>query len=135
MKKLWSPVFVAGFVGALSAQAGQHKTPAPKPTTVVGCVAQSSGTYRLDDAIISTDTDVDTQQRPSPEASATPKMLSYLLTGADVHAHVGHKVEVTGTVVSDKMSKAASDVKGAPGMKLIGTLNAKSVKMVSVTCP
>ena len=135
MKKLWLPLFLVGMVGALSAQAGRQNTPSAKATTIVGCVAQSDGTYRLDHAIISTDMDTDTQQRPSPEASATPKMLSYLLAGGDVKAHVGHKVEVSGTVSNEKTSKDIAEMKGAPGMKLVGTLHVKSVKMVSATCP
>jgi hypothetical protein len=135
MKKLWLPVLVAGVVGAQSALAGQQKMPTVKPTTIVGCVAESRGMYRLDHAIISIDTDADTQQRPSTEASATPKMLSYMLTGADVKAHLGHKVEVTGTMSSEKTPKDTAETKGAPGMKLVGTLNVKSLKMVSATCP
>jgi hypothetical protein len=135
MKKLWLPLFLFGMVGAVSAQAARQNTSSPKPTTIVGCVAQSNGAFRLDHAIVSTDMDADTQQRPSPEASATPKMLSYLLAGADVKAHVGHKVEATGTVSSEKTSKGAGEMKGVPGMKLVGTLDVKSVKMVSATCP
>lgn len=135
MKTLWLPVLVASFTGLASAQSKPQSTPTAKPTTIVGCVAHSSGTYRLDHAVISIDTDVDTQQRPSTEASATPKILSYILAGADVKAHVGHKVEVTGTVSSDTTSKESAALKGAPGMKLAGTMNAKSVKMVSMTCP
>lgn len=135
MNKWWLTVLVAGVVGAQSVPAGQQKMPTAKPTTIVGCVAQSRGGYRLDHAIISTDTDADTQQRPSTEASATPKMLSYLLIGGDVKAHLGHKVEVTGTVTSDKTSKDSADVKATPGMTLAGTLNVKSLKMVSATCP
>jgi hypothetical protein len=106
-----------------------------KPSTVVGCVAQSGALYRLDHAIVGTDPDVDTQNRPATEASATPKMMSYTLVGADLKAHIGHKVEVTGTISSDKTSKDTAEIKGVPGMKRVGTLNVKSVKMVSVTCP
>ncbi len=70
-----------------------------KLSTITGCVAQSGALYRLNQAIIGTDPDVDTQARPSPEG--TPKMLSYALIGADLKAHLGHKVEVTGTLTSD----------------------------------
>ena len=135
MNKLWLPVLVVTCVGTLAAQAGQQKTAAVKPITVIGCVAQSEGAYRLDHAMVGTDIDSETQQRPSTEASPTPKMLSYMLTGADVKSHLGHKVEVTGTMSSDKTSKDAAGIKNAPGMKLAGTLNVKSVKMVAATCP
>src|SRR5688572_12870628 len=147
MKKLLMILLLAGFVGAMAAQAGQQNTPATratkpatgkdsmKPSTVIGCVAQSGAAYRLDHAIVGTDPDVDTQNRPGTEASATPKIMSYTLVGADLRAHLGHKVEVIGTISSDKVSKDGVEIKGVPGMKLAGTLNVKSVKMVSNTCP
>ena len=141
MTKLFMVVFLASYVGALPAQAGQKgDKPATgkdsmKPSTITGCVAQSGARYRLDHAIVATDPDVDTQNRPATEASPTPKIMSYALTGADLKAHVGHKVEVTGTISSDKTSKDTAEIKGVPGMQLVGTLNVKSVKMVSQTCP
>ena len=106
-----------------------------KPTTITGCVAQSGTVYRLDHAMVAVDIDTDTQNRPGTEASATPKMMSYILMGGDVKAHVGHKVEVTGAMSSDKTSKANVGIKGAPGMELSGTLNVRSVKMISAMCP
>ncbi len=144
MKKILTAVFLASFVGAVPAQAGQHNVPAVKdqkpatskdsmkPSTITGCVAQSDARYRLDHAIVATDPDVDTQSRPGTEASATPKMMSYTLVGAELKLHLGHKVEVTGTISNDKTSK---DIAGPPGMKIVGTLNVTSVKMVSKTCP
>ena len=135
MKKLFMVVFLAGLVWAGSAQAGQQKTAAAKSSTISGCIAQAGASYRLDHAIVATDPDVDTQNRPAPEASPTPKMISYTLVGGDLKAHVGHKVEVTGTMSSDTTSKGAAEIKAAPGVKLVGTLNVKSVKMISETCP
>ena len=148
MKKLLMVVLLASFVGAVAAQAGQQNMPANKgqkpatdkdsmkPSTITGCVAQSGALYRLDHAIVGTDSDVDTQNRPSTEASPTPKMmLSYTVMGADLKAHLGHKVEVTGTISTEKTSKDTAAAKGVPGMKLVGTLNVKSVKMVSEACP
>ena len=145
MKNLCMVVFLASFIGALPAHAGLQNTAdkgqkaAPvkggKPSTITGCVAQSDALYRLDHAMVGTDSDVDTQNRPATEANATPKMMSYTLVGGDVKAHVGHKVEVTGTISNDKTSKAAAGIKGASEMKLVGTLNVQSVKMVSNTCP
>ncbi len=145
MKKLLMIVLLGGLVDALPAQAGQQNTPANiqkpadkgtvKPSTITGCVAQSGAVYRLDHAIVGTDPDVDTQNRPSTEARPTPKTMSYTLTGADVKAHLGNKVEVSGTISSEKSAKDTASVKGAPEAKLVGTLNVKSVKMVSTTCP
>lgn len=139
--KFFMVAFLAGYVGALPALAGQTgRKPATakdgmKPSTITGCVAQSGALYRLDHAIVATDPDVDTQNRPGTEANATPKIMSYTLVGGDLKAHLGHKVEVTGTISSDTTSKQTAEVKGVPGMTLAGTLNVKSVKMVSETCP
>jgi len=147
MRKLLMVVSLAGFVSALPAHAAQQDSPggkgqkpaadrdSMKPITITGCVAQSGTVYRLDHAVIAVDTDIDTQNRPATEASPTPKMMSYALVGTDVKAHVGHKVEVTGTMSSSKTSKDAAGIKEIPGMKLVGTLNVKSVKMVSNSCP
>ena len=144
MRNLFLIVFLAGFVGAVPAQTGQQKTdkgqkPATgkdtmKPSTITGCVAQSGAGYRLDHAIVATDPD-DTQNRPGTEASTTPKIMSYAVTGADLKVHVGHKVEVTGMISSDKTPKDTAEIKSVPGMQLVGTLAVKSVKMVSETCP
>ena len=147
MRKLLMVVIPAVCVAALPAHAGQQNISASsgqkpatdrdtaKPITVTGCVAQSGAVYRLDHAIVGVDTDVDTQNRPATEARATPETMSYALIGTDVKAHLGHKVEVTGTMSGNKPSKDAAGTKTAPGTKLVGTLNVKSVKMVANTCP
>lgn len=126
---------LVSFVWVLPTGAAQQKPALQKPSTITGCVAQSGAVYRLDHAIAATDQDVDTQNRPATEASPTPKMMSYALVGGDLKAHVGHKVEVTGTVATDKPSKAVAEIKAAPGMKFVGTLNVTSLKMVANTCP
>ena len=135
MKKRLLVVLLAGLGWVMPAQAAQQKAAAVKPSTITGCVAQSGAVYKLDHAIVATDQDVDTQHRPATEASPTPKMMSYALVGSDLKAHVGHKVEVTGTISTDKPSKAAAEIKESPGAKLVGTLNVKSFKMVANTCP
>ena len=82
MNNLFMIVFLAGIVGAVPAQAGQQKLPADnsqkatgndsmKPSTITGCVAQSGALYRLDHAIVGTDPDVDTQNRPATELNRT----------------------------------------------------------------
>lgn len=138
---------IAGLVTVQTAQAAGQTMPADKgqparaatdgnkPITVTGCVAQSGAVYRLDHAIVATDPDVDTQNRPGTEARANPEMVSYLLIGSDPKAHLGHKVEVAGTLSNDKPSKDTAGIKEAPGMKLAGTLNVKSLKMVGAACP
>ena len=149
MRKLLTVMVVAGVVTVQAAHAVQQTIPAgqgkpspaadadrgSKPITVTGCVAQAGAVYRLDHAIVPTDPDVDTQSRPGTEARANPEMVSYLLSGSDVKAHLGHKVEVAGTLSNEKTPKDAAGIKAVPGMKLVGTLNVKSLKMVGAACP
>jgi hypothetical protein len=140
MRTLSIVVFLVGCIAAVPGRAALQKGESQatgkdgaKLSTITGCVAQSGALYRLNQAIIGTDPDVDTQTRPSPEG--TPKILSYALIGADLKAHLGHKVEVTGTLTSDGASKDTTAIKEIPGMKPAGTLTVKTVKMVAETCP
>jgi hypothetical protein len=98
-----------------------------KSMTVTGCVAEKDGHYMLNNAMMAGDS----------------KAMAYDLTGGELKGHVGHKVEVTGSTDSkmmdkgkmDKMDKDKMD-KDKMGMSdMRGTLQVKSVKMVSVTCP
>jgi hypothetical protein len=102
-----------------------------KPTVVTGCVAAGSeaGHYMLTNGMMAGDT----------------MGKSYNLMGGDLKAHVGHKVEVTGTMDQDKMGKdkmkkdtMANDKMGKDKMAMSEThdaLQVKSVKMISSTCP
>ena len=144
MNKFTAFVLFVGFVGSLSAQAGQKDMPATmekdvmKPMTVTGCVAQSGAMYKLDHAMTSAD-----MKNVSSADMKSKHMMSYMLMGGDLKAHVGHKVEVTGTMSKDTASKGmekdkmANDAmhKDAAGMMMGGTLQVKSVKMISATCP
>ena len=59
---------------------------------------------------------------------------SYRLDGTEntLTPHVGHKVEITGTLEERPASAAAG---GASSNAPAGTLKVDSVKMVSTTCP
>lgn len=148
MKKFTTMVLFVGFVGSLAAQAGQKDMPATmekdmmKPIMVTGCVAQSGGMYKLDHAMMSADMKTaDTKNTASPEMKSK-HMMSYMLVGGDLKAHVGHKVEVTGTMSKNTMStdmakdKMPNDAmhKDATAM-MGGTLQVKSVKMITAACP
>ena len=70
-------------------------------------------------------------------ASAAAKM-SYRLDGTEttLTPHVGHKVEITGTVDEQRpASAAAGGTTSASSNAPAGTLKVDSVKMVSTTCP
>jgi hypothetical protein len=108
-----------------------------KPTVVTGCVAAGSeaGHYMLTNGMMAGDT----------------MGKSYNLMGGDLKAHVGHKVEVTGTMDSDKMmgkdamkkdamkkDTMAKDTMAKDKMamsEMHDALQVKSVKMISSTCP
>ena len=109
-----------------------------KSMSVTGCVAEKDGHYMLNNAMM---------------AGAT-KAESYGLMGGDLKAHVGHKVEVMGTMDSKMMDKGKMDKMDKDKMSkdkmmekdkmdkdkmamsdMHGTLHVKSVKMMSATCP
>ena len=109
-----------------------------KPMMVTGCVAAGSMAdhYMLTNGMMAGDT--------------TGK--SYDLMGGDLKAHVGHKVEITGTMddgkmmgkgkmmSKDKMDKDKMD-KDKMSQDKMGmadahaALHVKSVKMIAATCP
>ena len=64
-------------------------------------------------------------------------MMSYMLSGGDLKAHVGHKVEVTGMVEkakAGKMDKMGKMDKKMDGKMMGETLKVKSVKMLAANC-
>lgn len=114
-----------------------------KPMMVTGCVAQSDGMYTLDHAMMSTDMKHVDMKTMSTADMNTKHMMFYSLMGGDLKAHIGRKVDVTGTLSKGTMSRdmAAAKMpndaahKDAAAMMMGGTLQVKSVKMISATCP
>lgn len=109
-----------------------------KPMMVTGCVAAGSadGHYMLTNGMMAGDT----------------AGKSYDLMGGELKAHVGHKVEITGTLddgkmmgkhkmmSKDKMDKdaMAKDKMSKDAMhtaEMHNMLHVTSVKMMSATCP
>jgi len=136
MKKVLSAFCVLTFAGTVvAAQSGagapgQEKPAAAGAITVSGCVAPGTGAdqFQLTNASMGS-------AAADKEKAATdkPKMglATYnLVGGTNLKAHVGHRVEVTGTLAKpDPSAKPA----GADAPR--GTLNVTNVKMVSSTCP
>ena len=136
MKKLVTAVCCACVVGAAGLSAAQadkmgkmdKMEKGMKSMTVTGCVAEGTGGhYMLNNAMM-----------PGMKGDAK----SYDLMGGDLKAHVGHKVEVTGSMDGkkmdkDKMGKMEKDKmdKDKMGMAKHDVLNVKSVKMLASTCP
>ena len=130
MKRLMTAVYCACLMGAAAAaQTGStdkmDKDKMGKPTMVTGCVAAGSMAdhYMLTNGMMAGDT--------------TGK--SYDLMGGDLKAHVGHKVEITGTMddakMKDKMmSKDKMDKDKMGKGETHGALHVTSVKMIAATC-
>ena len=112
--------------------------------TVSGCVAagKDAGGYMLTNAMMmGAATDKDHTANP---AMSGGHMMSYELVGGDVKAHMGHKVEVTGTMSKmdmdrmgkmDKMDKMAKDKAMSDKAMKAMQLKVTSVKMIAATCP
>ena len=70
----------------------------------------------------------------SGSGAAASAKASYRLDGTEttLTPHVGHKVEITGTL---EEQRPASGAAGGATSATAGTLKVDSVKMVSTTCP
>jgi hypothetical protein len=68
--------------------------------------------------------------------AASAAKVSYRLDGTEttLTPHVGHKVEITGTVEEQRPASAAGGASASSNAPA-GTLKVDSVKMVSTTCP
>ena len=131
MKRMMTAVCCACLMGAAAAaQTGSMdkmdkdkmgKDKMSKPMMVTGCVAAGSetGHYMLTNGMMAGDT--------------TGK--SYDLMGGELKAHVGHKVEVTGTMDGGKMGKGKMTKDKMAMSDMHTALHVTSVKMIAATCP
>ena len=140
---------VAGSAGVLSAQTGStdyswtdEKAVKNKAMLLTGCVAESgeAGHYLLTNAMMTGDHLSSTTGTAGMEGSVKDASmehgLRYELKGENLKAHVGHKVEVTGTTNDGKTNKKDTNGSITGGTKDgPATLTVKSVKMLSTTCP
>jgi len=90
-------------------QAGQ----APKEHTMTGCLQKTADGFVVQNT-----------------AEKGPKTIGIVESKEKLDAHVGHKIDITGTAVPNK---EAEDKKGTP--KAAHYMNITAVKMVSTTCP
>jgi hypothetical protein len=137
---------VAGLVGLSAQTPPVDKTDRAindKPVTVTGCVVEgASASYTLTNAqvtgpLASAPTTAGTAGTQSTEKSASMEHgTSYQLKGGDLKAHVGHRVEVTGTTSDEKRTDKSANVGTTDTTKdMPSILTVKSVKMLSTTCP
>jgi len=132
---LCASVLAMGCTIALSAQSGMADKPKDekmakdaKTVAVTGCVAEADGHFMLNNA--------------TWEGTAKPATVA--LSGGTLKPHVGHKVEVTGTMKAmdtgamNKDATAKPDAMAGHDMKkdaaMAGTLPVKDLKMIAATC-
>ena len=139
MKRTILPMFVLACATVALAQTPPPSQPPPaqgaKPgsVTVSGCLAEGTpaGHFMLNNAMMIPG--AMKKEGAPPMATGDKSMTaSYMLMGGEnLKAHVGHKVEVTGTFgMAPKM-----DEKSATAKPMARELNVQSVKMISATCP
>jgi hypothetical protein len=96
-----------------------------KPTgaiTMVGCVAAGTdGQYTLTNATLPPVQD---------QSKEGMKPTTYDLVGGQLKAHVGHKVEVTGSTAADAPGKS----KKTKTAEMRDSITVKSVKMLATSC-
>ncbi len=124
--------------------------------TMTGCVAagNEAGRYLLTNAMMMggmKDKEMMNSKDKMPKDKTQPgmggHMMSYeLVGGGDMRMHMGHKVEVTGTMSKSDMARMhkmgsmdqmdKGKMAGMPDKDMNPMkLNVKSVKMVSASCP
>jgi hypothetical protein len=114
------------------AEPGKPSPPTPKAATVVvtGCVAQSTDGpgYMLNEATMAPRPIANkASDRPVAAPSGDKMVASYMLEGGDMKRHVGHKVEISATVVAE--NTMAMDHKD-----IAGTLKVGAVKVIATGC-
>jgi hypothetical protein len=158
MKRVLTGSFLAAaFAVGLSAQTTPPQTTPPTPqsqppmqeskdaaktVTVTGCLkaGDSAGSFQLSDLKWGNKDKspgaVGTSGTPAPPAAiASATSLKINPGSTKLSEHVGHQVEVTGTVSDKAPSAAPSDpASSRPSSASSPTIDARSVRMVSQTC-
>lgn len=118
------------------------------PVTVTGCVVEATaGQYTLTNAVMTNKgREMSADKMPADKMPGDMKHheMTYKLAGdSDLKPHVGHKVQVTGTVGKmDKetghtaaMNKDRPAAAADKAMMNPGALTVTSLTMISATCP
>jgi len=130
---LCASVLAMGCTIALSAQSGADKpkddkmAKDAKTVAVTGCVAEADGHFMLNNATWA--------------GATTPATVA--LTGGTLKPHVGHKVELTGTMKAMDKDAMKKDAMAKPEATtgtvkkeaaMAGTLDVKELKMIAASC-
>ena len=152
--RIWSAACTAialGTTGAVLAQAPSSQTSqqstSAKTLTVTGCVqpAQQQGTtgttgttpgasqikFVLTNAALGTTATTGTTGAAAPPSTAIASQYKLDTDESKLSPHVGHKVEITGTVEQP----SATEQKPPASAANSPTLKVDSVRMVATTCP
>ena len=156
-KTLITSVLATAMCAGLAAQAAQTAPPAQVPTppaaarasapdvfVVQGCVQPSvnavsatpdavgtAGSFSTATPYILTSVEKPTGTSGSSAGSAVASVYQLSADDSKLIPHVGHKVEISGTVVSSDKSTAASS---APGAAPSPTLKVENVRMIAASC-
>jgi len=146
MKKVLAGTFAAALLAVgVSAQTPPQNPPmqenkdAAKTHTVTGCLkaGDTPESFMLSDLKWKDDKAVGTSGATTPAAPPVAATSLKLIPSASTKLsdHVGHTVEVTGTI-GDKAagSAAPSDPAARPSASAQTALNVRNVRMVSATC-
>ena len=154
-KRVWSGVLASIFCGTVAVAAaqdpstGQSGAASGKSMTVSGCIQKaepSAGVTGTAGSTAASDTTkfvlknvssagagtagtAGTAGAASSAAGATASEYRLDADDAKLSPHVGHKVEITGTVDKSAGGAASTAASASPKLKV------DSVKMVSTTCP
>jgi hypothetical protein len=122
-------------------QPSTSRAKAGESVTITGCVAETTGHYMLTQAMLVKPAPVRTPVAAGATGTTAQKPRAddqtYELIGAQVKAHAGHRVQVTGTMPSagsDGNAPASADP-ARTAHPIAGTVTVKSLKMLSKTCP
>lgn len=136
---------VSVFAQAPKDQMGQKPMKHDGPITVSGCVTAGTAAdeFMLTNAMMMGKM-MDKEKMDKPGMSGDHMMSYHLVGGTNLKAHVGHKIEVTGTMSkmdmdmtakTDTTSKMEKDKRMAHKDMKAAKLNVTSLKMISATCP
>ena len=150
MKRVIAGTFMATvFAVGLSAQAPAPQSQpqsqpaeskdAAKNVTVTGCLkaGDTPESFMLSDLKWASDKAVGTTGSAAPAISATSVKLVGSPSSGKLADHVGHTIEVTGSIEkADKAPSAAADPAAKPpaSSSSAPALNVRNVKMVAATC-
>lgn len=151
MKRFQSSMFVA-VACALAVSASAQTTPpaagvtqptfgAEKKVTITGCLERAKESTTTSDRtafmlniVPNSPTTIGTTGTSASDRA--PKVSSYRLDGEDskLSPHVGHKIEITGTVVEDKPMSATGTPAASGSATEAPKFKVETVKMLASSC-